>query len=136
MTDIGAEIQEVMESHEVEIDGKLLQVKCIRNLNGHSIAPYKIHAGKTVPIVRNGDQTKMEEGELYAIETFASTGRGLIQEDMECSHYMINSEIPFQRPWVPSVSPAPNNSSQLSTIISVLWHFVAVISIVSGNQNI
>ena len=97
MTDIGAEIQEVMESHEVEIDGKLLQVKCIRNLNGHSIAPYKIHAGKTVPIVRNGDQTKMEEGELYAIETFASTGRGLIQEDMECSHYMINSEIPFQK---------------------------------------
>ena len=97
MTDIGAEIQEVMESHEVEIDGKLLQVKCIRNLNGHSIGPYKIHAGKTVPIVKNGDQTKMEEGELYAIETFASTGRGLIHEDMECSHYMINSDIPFQQ---------------------------------------
>jgi methionyl aminopeptidase len=97
MTDIGAEIQEVMESHEVEIDGKLLQVKCIRNLNGHSIGPYKIHAGKTVPIVRNGDQTKMEEGELYAIETFASTGRGLIHEDMECSHYMVNSDIPFQQ---------------------------------------
>lgn len=94
MTDIGSEIQEVMESHEVEIDGKTLQVKCIRNLNGHSIGPYKIHAGKTVPIVRNGDQTKMEEGELYAIETFASTGRGLIHEDLECSHYMINSDIP------------------------------------------
>lgn len=97
MTDIGAEIQEVMESHEVEIDGKMLQVKCIRNLNGHSIGPYKIHAGKTVPIVKNGDQTKMEEGELYAIETFASTGRGLIHEDLECSHYMVNSEIPFQQ---------------------------------------
>jgi methionyl aminopeptidase len=97
MTDIGAEIQEVMESHEVEIDGKMLQVKCIRNLNGHSIGPYKIHAGKTVPIVKNGDQTKMEEGELYAIETFASTGRGLIHEDLECSHYMANSEIPFQQ---------------------------------------
>lgn len=97
MTDIGAEIQEVMESHEVEIDGKILQVKCIRNLNGHSIGPYKIHAGKTVPIVKNGDQTKMEENELFAIETFASTGRGLIHEDLECSHYMINSEIPFQQ---------------------------------------
>lgn len=97
MTDIGAEIQEVMESHEVEIDGKLHQVKCIRNLNGHSIGPYRIHHGKTVPIVRNGDQTKMEEGDLFAIETFASTGRGLIHEDLECSHYMANFDIPFNQ---------------------------------------
>jgi methionine aminopeptidase len=35
-------------------------VKPIRNLNGHSIDPYHIHAGKTVPIVKGGDQTKME----------------------------------------------------------------------------
>lgn len=49
-------------------------VKSIRNLNGHSIGPYQIHAGKSVPIVKGGEQTKMEEGEFYAIETFASTG--------------------------------------------------------------
>jgi methionyl aminopeptidase len=30
----------------------------------------------------------MEEYELYAIETFGSTGRGYVLEDMECSHYM------------------------------------------------
>jgi methionyl aminopeptidase len=31
----------------------------------------------------------MEEGEFYAIETFGSiNGRGYIQEDLECSHYM------------------------------------------------
>jgi methionine aminopeptidase len=59
-----------MESHEVELDGKTYQVKCCRNLNGHSIAPYQIHAGKSVPIVKGGDATKMEEGEFYAIETF------------------------------------------------------------------
>ena len=29
-----------------------IQVKPIRNLNGHSIAPYRIHAGKSVPIVK------------------------------------------------------------------------------------
>ena len=43
--DIGAAVQEVMESHEVELDGKTYQVKSIRNLNGHSIGPYLIHAG-------------------------------------------------------------------------------------------
>jgi methionine aminopeptidase len=33
----------------------------VRNLNGHSIAPYVIHAGKSVPIVKGGEATKMEE---------------------------------------------------------------------------
>mmetsp|Transcript_21047 Transcript_21047/g.2812 ORF Transcript_21047/g.2812 Transcript_21047/m.2812 type:complete len:90 (-) Transcript_21047:275-544(-) len=77
-----------MESYEVEIDGKIYPVKPIRNLNGHSIDPYKIHAGKSVPIVGGGSAEKMEEGEQYAIETFGSTGKGYVIEDMECSHYM------------------------------------------------
>jgi len=41
-----------------------------------------------VPIVKNGDATKMEEGEFYAIETFGSTGRGQVYEDLPVSHYM------------------------------------------------
>lgn len=97
LCDIGEAIQEVMESYEVEIGGKVYPVKCIRNLNGHSIAPYQIHAGKSVPIVKGGDTTKMEEDEMYAIETFGTTGRGYIVEDLECSHYMKN----FHAPHVP-----------------------------------
>lgn len=88
--EIGGLIQEVMESYEVEIKGKVYPIKSIRNLNGHSIDPYHIHAGKSVPIVRTGDQTKMEEGEFYAIETFGSTGRGEVSEDLDCSHYMLD----------------------------------------------
>lgn len=72
-----------------------LQVKSIRNLNGHSIAPYRIHAGKTVPIVRGGEATRMEENEFYAIETFGSTGRGVVHDDMECSHYMKSFDAGF-----------------------------------------
>ncbi|XP_062515483.1 methionine aminopeptidase 2-like [Corticium candelabrum] len=90
--EIGCAIQEVMESYEVELDGKTYQVKAIRNLNGHSVAPYRIHAGKTVPIVKGGDMTRMEEGEFFAIETFGSTGKGVVHDDMECSHYMKNFE--------------------------------------------
>ena len=75
LCDVGAAIQEVMESYECEINGKTYQVKCCRNLSGHSIAPYQIHAGKSVPIVKGGEGTKMEEGEFFAIETFGSTGR-------------------------------------------------------------
>ena len=50
-----------MESYEVELIGTTYSVKCIRNLNGHSISPYQIHAGKSVHIVKGGDTTKMEE---------------------------------------------------------------------------
>ena len=52
LDEIGSAIQETMESYEVELDGKTYQVKPIRNLNGHSIGQYQIHAGKTVPIVK------------------------------------------------------------------------------------
>lgn len=80
--DIGVAIQEAMESYEVEIGGKTLPVKCIRNLNGHDIIRYSIHGGKSVPIVKGGDQTKMEEGETFAIETFGSTGKGYVRDDV------------------------------------------------------
>jgi len=93
LCDVGAAIQEVMESHEIELDGKTYQVKSIRNLNGHSISPYQIHSGKTVPIIKGGEATIMEENEFYAIETFGSTGKGYVHEDMECSHYMKNFDV-------------------------------------------
>jgi len=69
-----------MESYEVVIGSKTLPVKSIGNLTGHSINPYRIHGGKSVPIVKSNDQTKMEEGEYFAIETFGSTGRGRVIE--------------------------------------------------------
>jgi len=87
--EIGEAIEEVISSYEyTDAAGKTTAIKPIRNLNGHSMNPYQIHGGKTVPIVKSHDQTKMEEGEFYAIETFASNGKGWVVEDLECSHYM------------------------------------------------
>lgn len=107
MSDIGAAIQEVMESYEVELDGKTYQVKAIRNLNGHTIGQYQIHGGKSVPIVKGADQTKMEEGETFAIETFGSTGKGYVNDGVETSHY---AKIP----------DAPNVALRLSTARNIL----------------
>lgn len=93
LNDIGEAIQEVMESYEMEEHGKLIPIKCIKNLNGHNIDDFIIHSGKSVPIVANGDMTKMEEGETFAIETFGSTGRGFVLPEGECSHYALNQNI-------------------------------------------
>lgn len=80
--EIGEAIQETMESYEVELNGETFPVKCIRNLNGHDIRQHQIHGGKSVPIVKSNDQTKMEEGEVFAIETFGSTGNGYVRDDV------------------------------------------------------
>lgn len=68
-----------MESLLREWDDRFLcqvyPVKSVRNLNGHLVGPYQIHAGKSVPIVKNNDTVRMEEGDLFAIETFGSTGK-------------------------------------------------------------
>ncbi|KAI6135512.1 methionine aminopeptidase 2-like protein [Pisolithus croceorrhizus] len=80
-------IQETMESYEVEVKGKVLPVKPIENLSGHSIGVYQIHGGKSVLLVKNEDPTKMEEGDYFAIETFGSTGRGRVVDSGDCSHF-------------------------------------------------
>lgn len=69
-----------MESYEVEINGATYPVKSVRNITGHSIEAYQIHSTKSVPLVKGGDATRMEEGEFFAIETFGTTGRGHVVE--------------------------------------------------------
>lgn len=93
LNDIGEAIQETMESYELELNGKTYPIKCIKNLNGHNIFPHSIHGDKSVPLYANGDMTKMEEGETFAIETFGSTGNGYVISDGEVSHYSLNTDV-------------------------------------------
>lgn len=44
----------------------------IRNLTGHKIERYVLHAGKSVPNVSGMEMGRFEEGEIYAIEPFAT----------------------------------------------------------------
>jgi methionyl aminopeptidase len=44
----------------------------ISNLTGHKIERYSIHAGKSVPNIGWMNGTKIEEGEVYAIEPFTT----------------------------------------------------------------
>ncbi len=90
LCDVGAAIEEVMTSYDVVLDGKRFKVKPIRSLCGHSIEPYKIHAGKSVPCVAgSGFTERMEEGEFFAIETFGSTGKGSVCDDGDAGIFML-----------------------------------------------
>jgi len=95
LCEVGEAIEEVMTSGEVTIGKRTHQIVPIRNLMGHSLGVYTIHAGKSVPCIKgSGDQTKMEEGDLFAIETFGSTGHGFVNDDMEISHFMKAPHLP------------------------------------------
>jgi methionyl aminopeptidase len=79
---ISGEIQEVMESYEVELNGKTIPVKALRSITGHNILRYKIHGDKQVPFVKSRTTQRMEEGDVFAIETFGSTGKGYTRDDV------------------------------------------------------
>ena len=89
--DIGENIEEIITSYELEIENKIHKVNVCRNLCGHQILPYKIHGNKVVPNIKMNYHNRMNEGEVYAIETFPTTGEGILTENLnENSHYMIN----------------------------------------------
>jgi methionine aminopeptidase len=85
-----------MESYEVEIGGKTFPVKALRGLTGHDIKQYRIHGDKQVPFVKNNSRDKMEEGEVFAIETFGSTGKGRVSDEVSIEVYTrLNSPLIF-----------------------------------------
>ncbi|OYT34800.1 MAG: type II methionyl aminopeptidase [Candidatus Aenigmarchaeota archaeon ex4484_52] len=52
--------------------------KLIKNLEGHQLDIWKLHAGKTIPSYNNLDLREMKAGEAYAVELFVTDGDGYI----------------------------------------------------------
>ena len=63
MSEVGRVVQTTVEKYGF---------KPIRNLTGHNIDRYTIHAGKSVPNVPQLNGAKASEGEVYAIEPFVT----------------------------------------------------------------
>lgn len=86
-------IQEVMESYEVELKGKTIPIKSVRNITGHNILRYRIHGDKQVPFIKTKTNQRMEEGDIFAIETFGSTGNAYLRDDAGVYGYGRNQHI-------------------------------------------
>ena len=65
--------------------------KPIENLTGHLVKRYELHAGKSVPNIDNGDRKRIIEGEVYAIEPFATNGKGYVVDSNEITIYRVLS---------------------------------------------
>ncbi len=69
---IGSKIEETIKEYGF---------KPIKNLTGHKIEPWKLHAGKTVPNVSTYTIEHVRKGEVYAIEPFVTNGKGYVVEE-------------------------------------------------------
>jgi len=63
----------------------------IRNLSGHQLGEYLVHAGLTIPNCENNTLSKIEEG-AYAIEPFATTGAGIVYDGGKSGIYRLEKE--------------------------------------------
>jgi methionyl aminopeptidase len=52
----------------------------VRNLTGHSLDRFDIHAGMTVPNVKTDSKYQLREDEIYAIEPFCTAGNGVVKD--------------------------------------------------------
>ena len=80
--DIGKNIERVIRAYGF---------KPIRNLGGHLIRRYELHAGVFVPNVYERGLGRVIEGNTYAIEPFATNGEGEVIEGKEVTIYSIRS---------------------------------------------
>ncbi len=78
--------------------GAIIEKKCsefkvqpIRNLSGHSISPYLLHSGLTIPNFDNSQEIKITAG-LYAIEPFTTLGHGAVKEGKLSGIYHLEGE--------------------------------------------
>lgn len=70
----------------------------VKNLSGHGLGEYDIHTKPSVPNFDNGNQNTLEEGDVIAIEPFASTGAGIVQESSPATVFTLTNDVGVRDP--------------------------------------
>ncbi len=83
---IGSVIQESIEQNGFQP---------VKNLSGHEIAQWKVHAGVTVPNVDNKSPIKLSDG-IYAIEPFVTNGQGVVYDGKPSGIYRFEEKKPIR----------------------------------------
>ena len=68
----------------------------VRNLSGHGLDEYNIHAKPSIPNYDNGDSTELVEDQLIAIEPFASKGAGIVYESGNATVFQLMGKKPVR----------------------------------------
>jgi len=67
----------------------------IKNLSGHMMERWALHAGANIPNYDNKDSEEIFEG-IYAVEPFATNGTGLVKEGKPSNIYILARDRPVR----------------------------------------
>ena len=70
----------------------------IKNLCGHGINRYVIHAAPSIPNFNNKSKVQLQNGQIIAIEPFATNGKGLIHETDKGNLFSVTGKSPVRSP--------------------------------------
>jgi len=129
-SDVGAAIEQAI---------KARGAKPIRNLTGHKLARYVVHAGASIPNVADHDHHVIQEGDVYAIEPFAvpNNADGLVTDGPPSNIYRVlkkhslkgaakrmmkhiqaeHRTLPFASKWVLRMFPGPEGVSAFRELL-------------------
>lgn len=81
-SDVGGEIEHAIKSHGANP---------VKNLTGHKLARYVVHAGKSIPNISGGDRHIIQEGDVYAIEPFSVplNAEGMVRDGPPSNIYRV-----------------------------------------------
>ncbi len=68
----------------------------VSNLTGHGLEQFHLHAEPTVPNVAFTGDYRIKEGQVIAIEPFATAGRGVVNDSEPVSIFMLIEEKPVR----------------------------------------
>jgi len=105
------------------------------NLCGHALDRYTVHAGEEVPNVAHGSYAFME-GDVFAVEPFATTGEGIVRDHSECQIFSLGQGrsrlaasrqlaksvekyrgLPFCRRWLSRDNPSMHYDLAISDLV-------------------
>lgn len=90
----GSKLSEIGEA--IENVAKEFGFNPVRNLTGHGLKQYDLHAGTNIYNVKNSSGKKLEEGEIYAVEPFCTAGAGLVKDSEPALIFMWLADKPIR----------------------------------------
>lgn len=70
-------------------------LKTIRNLSGHGLGRYMVHASPTIPNIKNSIQDEIHD-QAIAIEVFVTSGSGWVKESEPANVYRFEQDKPVR----------------------------------------
>ncbi len=101
VSEIGKVIQETITGHGFSP---------VKNLSGHGLSQWIIHDKPGIPNYNNGSQTKLIDGQIIAIEPFATTGMGLIEEAGQANIFSLENSKPVRSPFAREIMQFVENN--------------------------